>query len=72
MSVLDHTGQYWGVLGISGLFWAVLGSTWLIGTVMGFEKMYVLFGLKHHICIKEKIRDVTPLIQERTEEENGK
>ena len=39
---------------------------------MGFEKMYVLFGLKHHICIKEKICDVTPLIQERTEEENGK
>ena len=81
-TILGSIGVYWAEVGCSGLYWAalgcnglylfVLGSTWLLGRVIGFEKIYSLFGVKHHICIIEKICDVTLLMHGRTKEENGK
>ena len=42
-----------------------------IARVIGFQKMYGLFGLNHHML--EKTCDVTPVTDVRTEkEESGK
>ena len=70
-TVLDCYGLYWAVLCRTGLCWAVNvrdgaemgdGGDWQrIARVIGSQKMYVLFGLNHHLL--EKMCDVTPVTE---------
>ena len=59
------TRLYRAVLYCTKLYWALLFWQRLAG-VIGFQKMYGLCGLNHHI--KKKMCDVTPVTKRRTEE----